>query len=45
MNAWILAGTIATGILFGIALIGWMVELVAQAQRLLDARDGERSDV
>lgn len=45
MNAWILAGTIATGILFGIALIGWMVELVAQAQRLLNARDGDRSDV
>lgn len=39
MNAWILAGTIITGILFGIALIGWMVELVAQAQKLLDGRD------
>jgi hypothetical protein len=39
MNAWIIAGTIATGILFGIALIGWMVELVAQAQKLLDGRD------
>jgi len=39
MNAWILAGTIATGIFFGIALIGWMVELVAQAKKLLDGRD------
>lgn len=39
MNAWILAGTIATGILFGIALVGWLVELVVQAQKLLDGRD------
>lgn len=39
MNAWILAGTILTGILFGIALVGWLIELVAQAQKLLDGRD------
>lgn len=39
MNAWILAGTIATGILFGIALVGWLIELVAHAQKLLDGRD------
>lgn len=39
MNGIILGGLIATGILFAIAIGGWILETVDKAQKLLDGRD------
>lgn len=39
MNGIILGGLIATGILFAIAIGGWILDTVDKAQRNIDGRD------